>query len=59
VLGAKPIEIDHLYLREVPGLQGKGGRRVPMFNKYYLGARVKAAGAFFVEGRGGHTSFNN
>jgi len=44
-LGAKPIEIDRLYLHKLPGLQGKGGRRVTMFNKYYLGARVKAAEA--------------
>jgi len=30
-----------------------------MFNKYYLGARVKAAGAFGVKGRSGHPGINN
>jgi hypothetical protein len=48
--GAKLIVIDRLYLHTVPGLQGKGGRSVTMFNTYYLGARVKAAEACIVEG---------
>jgi hypothetical protein len=58
-LGAKPIDIDCLFLHKVPGLQGKGGRRVTMFNMYYLGARVKAAGVCGVKGRGGHHGINN
>ena len=55
----KPINIERLYLHKVPGLQGKGGWRDPIFNKYYLGARLKAAGAYGVNGRGGHPGINN
>ena len=33
--------------------------KATMFNKYNLGARIKAAGACDVKGRGGHPGINN
>ena len=43
----------------VPGIHGKGGCRVTIFNKYYLGDKKKAAEECAVKGRGSNPGINN